>query len=475
MNKIEGKKIFPFTLVLLLATSLGFLLYNVFFKSFDADEFEHIQATWQVFNGMIPYKDFFEHHPPLHYYFFSPFLLFFPSIEESFEVASHSLNFFRVLSLICALMISVPIWKHFKTSPVVALMIICLLFSSPVFLEKSIEFRPDVPGLFLLVWGLYFFTGKKHFWAGFFFGLAQLFTQKYLLLFPGILILQLYELRHRNTSITSLLRFYLALSLPLILTSIYFLWINALSDFIHYTYLINFSWKGKIPLLYTFERYLSSSSVTVILGLSAMFLCLKQPHLPSKREKQYLFLFIWLMLSLLIFPVPQLQYFLMIAPIALLGSIPLLYRFINQYFPHNRELVACLSIIFLFSLSLYTKTPIDTNYRNNQMLAIKSVFENSTPQDTYLGGHPNYTIFRNSFFYYGFIHFEIFLMIPREEVRKLERRIFGGNELPTIVALDSNLKRLSPKLFTYFQGNYKELENTSFKYAHGDELVLLKK
>jgi hypothetical protein len=40
---------------------------------FDSDEFEHSHAAWCVFKGMLPYKDFFEHHTPRYYYLLSPF------------------------------------------------------------------------------------------------------------------------------------------------------------------------------------------------------------------------------------------------------------------------------------------------------------------------------------------------------------------------------------------------------------------
>ena len=36
-------------------------------RVFDADEFEHTHAAWSVFKGLVPYRDFFEHHGPLTY------------------------------------------------------------------------------------------------------------------------------------------------------------------------------------------------------------------------------------------------------------------------------------------------------------------------------------------------------------------------------------------------------------------------
>src|SRR5882724_5568438 len=41
-------------------------------RSFDPDEFEHLHAAWCMSQGMVVYKDFFEHHTPWYYWFVSP-------------------------------------------------------------------------------------------------------------------------------------------------------------------------------------------------------------------------------------------------------------------------------------------------------------------------------------------------------------------------------------------------------------------
>ena len=42
-------------------------------RAFDPDEFQHSHAAWCVFRGMLPYRDFFEHHTPWYYYALAPF------------------------------------------------------------------------------------------------------------------------------------------------------------------------------------------------------------------------------------------------------------------------------------------------------------------------------------------------------------------------------------------------------------------
>ena len=63
-------------------------------RFFDPDEFEHSHAAWSVFRGLLPYKDFFEHHTPWYYYGLSPFFRWF-AVDQSFENARHFLIFAR--------------------------------------------------------------------------------------------------------------------------------------------------------------------------------------------------------------------------------------------------------------------------------------------------------------------------------------------------------------------------------------------
>src|SRR5215831_17348989 len=68
-------------------------------RLFDPDELEHAHAAWSVFKGMLPYKDFFEHHTPWYYYVLFPFFKWF-NVDRSIDSATHFLLLGRVLSLV---------------------------------------------------------------------------------------------------------------------------------------------------------------------------------------------------------------------------------------------------------------------------------------------------------------------------------------------------------------------------------------
>jgi hypothetical protein len=63
-------------------------------REFDPDEFQHAHAAWSVFKGLLPYRDFFEHHTPWYYFALAPFFRWF-AVEQSFESATRFLAFAR--------------------------------------------------------------------------------------------------------------------------------------------------------------------------------------------------------------------------------------------------------------------------------------------------------------------------------------------------------------------------------------------
>src|SRR5437016_5692798 len=41
-------------------------------EGFNEDELQHLHAAWLVHQGFVPYRDYFDHHPPLFHYTFAP-------------------------------------------------------------------------------------------------------------------------------------------------------------------------------------------------------------------------------------------------------------------------------------------------------------------------------------------------------------------------------------------------------------------
>ena len=74
LNAVYQK--FPlFFLLAHLAAGLGYCLYIAWFTTtLGGDTLEHIHSSWLVYAEFVPYKDFFQHHNPLLWYLFAPFV-----------------------------------------------------------------------------------------------------------------------------------------------------------------------------------------------------------------------------------------------------------------------------------------------------------------------------------------------------------------------------------------------------------------
>ena len=66
-NRLRARVLVIATIVF--AAGAWFLVH----RRFDIDELEHAHAAWCVAQGLIPYRDFFEHHPPALYLLSAPF------------------------------------------------------------------------------------------------------------------------------------------------------------------------------------------------------------------------------------------------------------------------------------------------------------------------------------------------------------------------------------------------------------------
>lgn len=75
MNSSENRNYLRLFLWLLLAANLAEVIYCLFGSGqILTDDIEHLHASFLVFSGYIPYRDFFEHHHPLLWYILAPII-----------------------------------------------------------------------------------------------------------------------------------------------------------------------------------------------------------------------------------------------------------------------------------------------------------------------------------------------------------------------------------------------------------------
>ena len=118
-----------------------FFIISYFFYKPDVlvDPLEHIQASWLVSTGKIPYRDFFEHHNPLMWYILAP-------IVKLFEYNSFIVYISRIIAfcgyILCFLILYHIISKHLANKQIAkyTLLYIMLLPIGNVL----IYIRPDI-------------------------------------------------------------------------------------------------------------------------------------------------------------------------------------------------------------------------------------------------------------------------------------------------------------------------------------------
>jgi hypothetical protein len=163
-------------------------------REFDPDELQHLHAAWSFQNGLLPFRDFFEHHMPGIYYLLAPVIHAYDTAHDFGAVLSVILLARTLMWIFAAATIAFTVLLGRKyRSPEVGWLAGALLSLGVVFIGKTVEIRPDVPALALWsasTWALVSGADGGHrrtWWAlsGLLFGGALLFTQKALLAGPG--------------------------------------------------------------------------------------------------------------------------------------------------------------------------------------------------------------------------------------------------------------------------------------------------
>ena len=149
------------------------------------DDVEHLHSAWLVWQGKVPYIDFFQHHNPLMWYLFAPILGLFAYDIVVFDVVRIISTLLLFLNLYIVAKI---IHKFASNSWSASILGVASVFPSYVIYSGQ-DFRPDNYMVFCLIGGIFYYfrylRDKKCFqlvWAFIWFVLSFLFAQK--ALFP---------------------------------------------------------------------------------------------------------------------------------------------------------------------------------------------------------------------------------------------------------------------------------------------------
>jgi Dolichyl-phosphate-mannose-protein mannosyltransferase len=203
-------------------------------RTFDPDEFQHLHAAWSYQQGMVPFRDFFEHHMPGIYYLLGPVLRFY-DIAGSTDDTIRAAYAARGTMLVCAIAIALFTFLLARRygGTTVAWLASALLSTNIVYVSRTLEIRPDVPAVALWTASQYALfaalspreeadRSRRLFFAaaGLLLGGALVFTQKVLLAGPGFAVFSiLYLVRSagppRSQRLANLVAFVACAVIPL--------------------------------------------------------------------------------------------------------------------------------------------------------------------------------------------------------------------------------------------------------------------
>ncbi|MBS1819483.1 MAG: glycosyltransferase family 39 protein [Acidobacteria bacterium] len=234
-------------------------------RTFDPDEFQHLHATWAVSQGLVPFRDFFEHHMPAMQLLLAPLMRVY-DIAGSADAMVQFLFVARTAMAVCAglaIVLTALLARDRNGGWSTGFIAAALLGTSVVFLQRSLEIRPDTPSLPLWIASLALLArasttpepGASRRWfvvAGLCVGGALAFNQKLLLAGPGLAIWASVYVRDRASrdgylsAMGALVLFGLAAAVPLGVVVVWFAAHGALADLISGTLIGNLGWPREV-------------------------------------------------------------------------------------------------------------------------------------------------------------------------------------------------------------------------------------
>jgi hypothetical protein len=471
-------------------------------RVFDPDEFEHAHAAWCVFKGLVPYQDFFEHHTPWYYYALRPLFNWF-AVDAAFDEARQFLIAGRVVSVVLTAVTVVlmlragRLWRaraHGQGQGQgqgqgddrrLGLVASLLLLTQPVFFQKMVEIRPDVPAVAFVLGALVLLlralepgssTARTHAGlaaAGLCLGGAIMCTQKALFVLPGAVAgLGLWVLRgggrpQRSARAVSTLLFLLAVAVPGLLTWAWFAHRHDGGAFLANNFLLNARWKPVAT--HQLRKVLWTSAPVLALALAGALRSLSRVRAGQDRMTDLVLLCIagGLFAGVLVMPSAHRQYYLLPLPIVCLFAADELWVLLDRFKRRGQRSFAVLATVALGVLPAYALQESFRQPNDHQLARLRTVLERTSPGDLVMDGWEGTGVFRPHALPHFFLHEEIRAMLTPQQRDAYLQALESGTIRPTLIALDVNLRALGPRFLRFVETRYVSGDGF-FYFRRGD-------
>ncbi|MBR1600371.1 MAG: glycosyltransferase family 39 protein [Alphaproteobacteria bacterium] len=364
----------------------GFYALN----SFNLDITEHLNATYLVSIGEVPYKDFFEHHNPLMWYILSPFISMFNRSIIIFEFSSLLALMTNILSLYIMYRINADFLYDKKTA-----VLGCVFgFAIPLLWEDVATLRPDIFMIATALLGIYniFLYLKNHKLKNLVISylcmsFSFLFLQKIVSLLFGFALANLWLIYQKRIKVKDFAISVAVALLPLILYGIYLWETDSWKEYFYYNWIF---------MNYLRQYYDNCSNLGgLFYGIMYfnMFCMLNE----YRKEDCYLILLMSVMSmfgALLLFA-PHIQYVFPFILITTASSANFFLKYLRNYtFVYYVIFAGLLCNIYLF-------IPKDRELLDDYFAKIQYIIDNTTSEDDVFSTYP-YTLYNKNTDYYWF-------------------------------------------------------------------------
>ena len=455
-------------------------------RGLNPDELEHLHWSWCVGTGLIPYRDYFDHHTPWLHFFLSRFFSFYEVERIGDDAIAFILMARRWMWLFTGAVLTLTFclaktWRDRRTGLVATL----LLSNTAFFLSKTLEIRPAVPAAGLLVGAILLAlvavrraiahtpgAGWRFLASGLSLGAATMFTQKILFVGPGFALVTLWFLLDARLPLSRGERFRLAglqvfgYVLPVAMTLGYFAWNGAAWHFIDSNLIVNARWSGLgawgflVVLVRQDAIFVLLAAVGFLIQAPATF----RFESVERGEPVLALSTFSLWATLPLHTGMSYQHFLLILPITSLYAawalVALVDHGVDRFgkalsrVPSRNAILALL----LLSLSIVPLIRFRATFdRGNwaTLQAIRYVLRNTAPWETTLDGFTGLGLFRPQAFFHHFQHPHAFLLQTKEEHEKMLEALETGRALPKLIFWSHYLRdAVTPEIKTFLDEHY---------------------
>ena len=324
-------------LTLLIAGALGCRFLVARNRYFNPDEIQHLHGGFSIAHGLVPFRDYFEHHTPWLPYLLSWIYPIHADTLESIFFARYLMIVFTIATVLLTYFIAARL--HGRD---VGLLAALMLSVALPFMEKSLEVRPDVPQTTLWLAGLAAamaaIRSQEWRWygvSGLLLGSTIMFSQKGVIGVAGVCAAIAWACIDRcfdepvRQRLQGALVFALGLMAPFLATCLQLLAAGALAEFIDYNFVLNATWTSGYAPLRIIEEIAQKGPLVFTLGLGGLILAVVD--LSTRRDRRDGSIVVVagalaLVAGIWVVPMLFLQYFQPLLPLWCIFAASLLWR-----------------------------------------------------------------------------------------------------------------------------------------------------